>query len=185
MLRFVLTASLISLGSLSAPRASARPETTTSRPATIRDLLAAIDVVPPDRLALERAYPNAHAELTAIARDARESDWTRLRAVSLLSFFQSAETRKTLDDLASDARVEVRRAALYTLGRAFGASDASVIAPIERAALTDADVAVREHAVRALRWVTAPAAADALTRIAKARPDLARVVETTVARRAR
>ncbi|MCC6624062.1 MAG: HEAT repeat domain-containing protein [Deltaproteobacteria bacterium] len=185
MLRFVLTASIISLGTLAAPRAGARPDPVAARPASIRTLLSAIDVVPPDRASLERAYPNARAELISIARDAAESDWTRLRATSLLSFFQDAGTRKVLDELARDARVEVRRIALYTLGRAFGPSDPSVVAPLERAALTDPEAAVREHAVRALRWIDAPAAAGTLTSIRKARPELARLVDTTVERRAR
>jgi len=183
MLRFILTSSLIALGVASAPSTFAAPEPA-PRTRSVRDLLSAIDVVPPDRASLERAFPNARAELLAIARDGSQSDWTRLRAVSLLSFFPEAATKAALVELGRDARVEVRRAALYTLGRSFGSIDASVVPIIADAAERDPDASTREHAVRALRWVDADVADEALVRVAERRPELRSVVDVTRERRA-
>jgi len=147
-------------------------------------MLRSIDTVPPDRATLERAFPDAWLRLDAIARDAQRDQWSRLRAVSLLSFFVEARTRTTLEAVASDGDKEIRRQAVYTLGRGFGGNaDAALVRFIE-ARFADPDVTVSEHAVRALRWIDHPDAKLALERVAeKGPPKLRDLARTTADKR--
>lgn len=148
-------------------------------------MLRQIDVVPPDRAALEAAFPDAWQRLDAAARDGGRDTWSRLRAVSLLSFFPEPRTRATLEALSADADKEVRRQAIYTLGRGFGpTADLALVRFIEAHA-ADRDAAVAEHAVRSLRWVDHPEAALALTRLADKGPATLRALaKTTLDKRA-
>ena len=147
-------------------------------------MLRVIDVVP-DRPALDRGWPDARARLLAAARDERREDWTRMRATSLLSHYADPAVRAALLELASSPRPEVRRTAIYTAARAFGApGDAELVAAVE-ARLSDADGRVREHAVRALRWIDHAAAAALLDRLAagSGRAELVPLARATQARR--
>lgn len=150
-------------------------------------VLRAIDVVPPNAVALTAAFPDAHARLLGAAGDASRDAWTRQRAVSLLSFFPVDATRDRLVEVASEATGGPRAMALYTLGRTFGPLTPSLPDPALaalRAGLDAADADVRDRAVRALRWVK-DARAEALLDAASVRPDLRRLVDVTRSRRAR
>ncbi len=166
--------------------ASASPAFAQAAPTPDRfeTLLRSIDVVPPDRVALEAAFPDAWTRLDAVARDAKRDQWSRLRAVSLLSYFPEARTRTTLEVVAGDTDKEVRRQAIYTLGRGFGASaDLALVRFIETKA-ADPEVDVAEHAVRSLRWVDHPEAKLALERLKKKGPNQVReLARTTIEKR--
>lgn len=157
----------------------------TAAPDRFDAMLRQIDVVPPDRAALETAFPDAWQRLDAAARDGGRDTWTRLRAVSMLSFFPEARTRATLEALSADADNEIRRQAIYTLGRGFGGmADAALVRFIEARA-ADRDGAVAEHAVRSLRWVDHPEAALALERLSTKGPgSLRTLAKTTLDKRA-
>jgi HEAT repeat protein len=150
-------------------------------------MLRGIDVVPPSAEAFLTAFPDAPTRLAATAGAASRDTWTRLRALSLLSFFPTQATAAVLTALAADPSDEVRGEAVLTLGRVFGstsgaASDA-LLGVIGRA-LRDTSGQVREKAVRALRWCRDDRAGDLL---AEARRDraLRALVDVTAARRAR
>lgn len=145
-------------------------------------LLQTIDVVPESREAFEAAFPGARERLDAAARDTRRTTWQRVRALTMLSYFPEVATRQTLELLATppsdklsqaeraralSADVEVRRQALYTLGRAFGpAADAALVRFIESRISSDPSREVREHGLRSLRWVDDGEARAALSRLA-------------------
>ena len=145
-------------------------------------LLDTIDVVPESREAFEAAYPGARERLIAAARDHQRTTWQRVRAISMLSYFPDAATRQTLETLATSpdtklplderlrhpsADTEVRRQALYTLGRAFGpTADAGLVRFIEARISADEKQEVREHGLRSLRWVDHEETRAALTRLA-------------------
>lgn len=145
-------------------------------------LLQTIDVVPESREAFEAAFPGARERLDAAARDTRRTTWQRVRALTMLSYFPDAATRQTLELLSTppsdklsqaeraralSADVEVRRQALYTLGRAFGpTADAALVRFIESRISTDPSHEVREHGLRSLRWVDDGEARAALSRLA-------------------
>lgn len=155
--------------------------------ARFESMLRAIDVVPPNAAALVSAFPDAHTRLLAAAADEGRDDWTRQRAVSLLSFFPVDATRERLVAVAAASKPGPRAMALYTLGRTFGPLAPSLPDPALaalRAGLDAADTDVRDRAVRALRWVK-DARAEALLDTAAARPDLRRLADVTRSRRAR
>lgn len=150
-------------------------------------LLESIDEVPPSREALEARWPDAKQRLLAVAMDDTRQGWSRLRALSFLSFFPDADTRAALEALATHPTAEVRRLAVYTAGRAFGQpGDAALVRLIEAAA-TDPVADVRDHAIRALRWVNHSAALMALERIRAEHPldSVRELADRTLARRAR
>lgn len=150
-------------------------------------MLRAIDVVPPNAVALTAAFPDAHARLLAAAADEARDDWTRQRAVSLLSFFPVDTTRAALVEIAQTGRAGPRAVALTTLGRTFGPLAPRLPDPVLealRAGLSAADADVRDRAVRALRWVK-DVRAEALLDEAGGRSELRRLVDVTRARRAR
>lgn len=149
-------------------------------------LLETIDVVPNSREAFEASFPDAQKRLDAAARDILRSTWQRVRAVTMLSYFPDASTRATLEALAVapaanlsavekaraiSADKEVRRQALYTLGRAFGPTgDTSLVRFIEARIAAEPTVEVREHALRSLRWVDHDEARAALVRLSEKGP---------------
>ncbi len=167
-------------------RAASADEPTDQRSddARFEELLRAIDVVPPDRGALEAIFPDAWARLDRAARQDERDTWSRIRAVSLLSYFPEARTRATLEALAGVADKEVRRQAIYTLGRGFGAvADRALVRFIE-ARTGDAEPEVAAHAVRSLRFVDHPEAKLALERIADKGPaGLRTLARTTIDKR--
>jgi HEAT repeat protein len=105
--------------------------------------------------------------------------------VSLLSYFSAEDaTRKTLEAVAASGDDEVRRQAIYTLGRGFGARADEALVRFIEACTGDAKLAVAEHAVRALRWVDHPEAERALERLAKSGPShLKTLARTTIDKR--
>lgn len=188
MRRLVLA--FVSSLSLAATLVATASQAGAAGPAPVDSLLRSIDVVPASRAELERSLPDAQAQLIAAAKDATRDTYTRLRAIAFVSFYPDATTRAALVELAKAPAPDIRRAAVYSLGRTFGAIAGDPVARgiadlVADVAERDADAAVREHAVRALRWVDDPAAAARLERIGKARPELAELVKTTLERRAK
>lgn len=131
------------------------------------DVLHAIDTVP-TREALETAYPDARQRLMKACEDTSLRIYARHRAITLLSLYPTPQTRTFLEGLAVTAPdPEIRKMAVYTLGRAFGSpGDAALVAFIERATQDEAPV-VREWAVRSLRWIAHPAAESLLHELAR------------------
>jgi|GEM_PF-1234534 len=155
---------------LAAPPLRPEPVTVPAPNDRFDAMLRAIDVVPPDRASFEAAFPDAWARLDAVARDAKRDTWSRVRALSLLSYFVEPRTRATLEQVLADADKDIRRQAIYTLGRGFGASaDVALVRFIE-ARTADPEQDVGEHALRSLRWVDHPEAKLALERIAEKGP---------------
>ncbi len=194
--------SVATLGSaaLAHPTGQPQPAATTSGD-SFELLLNSIDVVPPSREAFEEAFPGARDRLDAAARDTSRTTWSRIRAISMLSFFPDAKTAETLkllsvppaSSLSPDQRLrhpaqdkEIRRHALYTLGRAFGATaDAALVRFIAQRVESDPDTTVQEHALRSLRWVDHDEAKVALTRLSNQGPATLRQLATsTLSRRA-
>lgn len=167
-----------------APRPAPTDAAPTDADARFEGLLKAIDVLA-DRAGLDRAWPDARERLLRAAGEVDRDDWTRIRAVAFLSFYPDAGVREALLALADAPRVEVRRMALYTAARTFGApGDPALVAAVERA-LGDDAISVREHAVRSLRWIDHPAAGRALARVeAGERPELRELARLTTTRRA-
>ncbi|MFO0748638.1 MAG: hypothetical protein U1F43_23700 [Myxococcota bacterium] len=175
----------VSVLAMASATAQAAPPRPTSR---IDALLRAIDVVPASRAELERQVPNAQAELLAVAQDGARDTWSRLRAIAFLSFYPDATTKAALLGLARAAKsdADIRGGAIYSFGRTFGSAGEPAVADVVAdVAERDADASVREQAVRALRWVDAPAAAARLTRIGTTRPELAGLAKMTAERRAK
>lgn len=183
-LKNILTASALTLAAPAlahepAPRDGAAERSVEER---FELLLETIDVVPESREAFETAFPGARERLDAAARDTRRSTWQRVRAVTMLSYFPDTATRQTLELLSTppsdklsqaeraralSADVEVRRQALYTLGRAFGpTADAGLVRFIEARIAAEPVLEVREHGLRSLRWVDGEEARAALSRLA-------------------
>jgi hypothetical protein len=150
-------------------------------------MLSSIDVVPPSPEALLRAFPDAPTRLAAAARERGRAAWTRLRALSMLSFFPTPATAQVLEGLTRDAADGIRAEAVLTFSRVFGRASGSaadaLIAAVGRG-LRDASPEVREKAVRSLRWCDDERANGLL---AEARRDTALrgLVDVTAARRER
>lgn len=197
-------AAVLALGSTSAlahPTVGPQPAAEHKTGDSFELLLNSIDVVPPSREAFEEAFPGARDRLDAVARDTSRTTWSRIRAISMLSFFPEAKTAATLKllsvppaaTLSADQKLrhpamdpEIRRHALYTLGRAFGATaDAALVRFIAQRVESDPDKAVQEHALRSLRWVDHDEAKVTLTRLSSQGPTALRQLATsTLSRRA-
>lgn len=149
-------------------------------------MLSAIDIVP-SRSALDRQWPDAHKRLIQAATNDKRRGYTRNRAISLLSFFPAAGTRKTLRALCSHAAPEVRRIAVYTLGRTFGVPGTAALVKRIATATRDPQSDVRVFAVRALRWVRHPSAQRLLEALTRQRGDksLRQLAARTLQRRNR
>lgn len=123
--------------------------------------LDSIDVIPTAQQ-LEAVWPDARDRLIAVANDPSRTQWHRVRAASMLSQFPSEESKAALLALAADPDVEVRRTAVYTAARTFGANGGPELVSFVQGMLSDENAEVRSHAVRALRWIDDPAAATSL-----------------------
>jgi HEAT repeat protein len=182
-------AALAALGLVSTAGLAARHAAADSSVAAQDDfevLLNAIDQVPDSADGLVKRWPDARERLMAAAQDDARRGWTRLRAISLLSFFPDEGVRLTLDRLGNHSDAEVRRAGLYTLGRTYGVpGDAALVARL-RVGIADPNPEVQAHCVRALRWVNHIDALTALEELAKthANPALRTLAERTLAKRA-
>ncbi len=181
--RTLLFALLITLVAVPSIASAGQPDDADAR---FEALLKHIDVVP-DRAGLERVWPDARERLMRAATEDARDQYTRSRALSMLSYFPEPAVRSTLVSLTAHPDVEVRRLAVYTAARTFGVpGDRALVALVEDAA-SDVAPRVREHAVRGLRWIDHPAAAAALERLERSHrgerlSDLAR---RTLDRRAR
>lgn len=179
MRRFLLVLFVVSLAS---PSLAAAPDPR-------RDaLLDQVDGIPTNRAALERQLPDAQHALIQAATDETSTMYRRLRAIAFLSFYPDDTTLATLDGLLKSTVVDVRAAAVYALGRTTWVEtkgNQKVADRVADIAERDPSADVREHAVRALRWVDEPAAATRLERLATTRPELAPLAQDTLARRAR
>lgn len=146
-------------------------------------VLLSIDTVPSAE-ELEARWPDALERMVAAANDPALDGYARDRAITLLSVFDEPQARQALEALCQDDDAEVRRLAVYTLGRGFGVgADARLVADV--AALTDdTDEAVREYAVRALRWIDHPNARAVLEGIASGNADLSVIATHVLSRRA-
>ncbi len=152
------------------PQLAAAPVASAEESPDFGAMLEGIDVVP-TRAQLEETWPDAQARMVLAATEGE--GWQRKRAISLLSLFPTPETRVVLQGLLANADAEVRRDAVYTLARAFGRpGDEALVAEVLRVARGDASEAVRQHAVRGLRWVDHAAAAQALLLLAESEGDL-------------
>ncbi|PIE18183.1 MAG: hypothetical protein CSA66_05015 [Proteobacteria bacterium] len=130
-------------------------------------MLRQIDVVP-SRYELESVWPDARARLLAAARDDARDQFTRSRALTMLSHYPEPAVRTALVALAAHPDFRVRRVAIYTAARTFGVpGDATLVALVEGAAREDVAPAVRDHAIRGLRWIDHAEAGRALDRIAR------------------
>ncbi|MFT7583181.1 MAG: HEAT repeat protein, partial [Myxococcota bacterium] len=128
-------------------------------------LLRAIDTVP-TRAQLDHGWPDAKNRLLTAAKNDKRDDYTRLRALTMLSFYPDAPmVRAGLEALSSHPSVEVRRLAVYTMARTFGQPGDKALVAFVEAATKDPEPQVAEHAVRGLRWIDAPAAHEALSRL--------------------
>ncbi len=173
------------LGTTSVPAYAGGPHPTPTSPADSFELmLRSIDVVPPDRASLEKTFPEAWVKLDAAAREEGRDTWTRIRAISLLSYFPEARTRTTLEAVSRSKDPEIRRQAVYTLGRSFGATADAALVTFITSFAADPVPAVREHAIRSLRWVDASEAEVALRDLTKqGAPDLRKLAQTTLDKR--
>lgn len=124
---------------------------------TLDAVLDSMDVIP-TAAQLESIWPDARDKLIAVANDADETQWHRVRAASMLVQFPSPQTKTALLALASDTDVEVRRTAVHTVARTFGADGGPELVLFLADKLDDPNADVRSHAVRALRWVDHPTA---------------------------
>ena len=146
-------------------------------------MLIAIDTVP-SRDTLDLRWPDASLRLCAASVETNRNSWSRQRAISLLSLYPTKDVRDHLVILTSAPDPNIRKTAVYTLGRTFGASgDAKLVKHITSVALSDISPAVQDRAVRTLRWISHPNALTALKAIASTRPELAPLVSYVIRRK--
>jgi HEAT repeat protein len=174
------------LGTTSVPALASAPRPSPTSPASdpFELMLRSIDVVPPDRASLEKTFPDAWVKLDAAARDEARDTWTRIRAISMLSYFPEGRTRATLEAVSQSKDPEIRRQAVYTLGRAFGATADAALVRFVASFAKDSVPAVREHAIRSLRWVDAAEAETTLRDLTKqGAPELRKLAQVTLEKR--
>ena len=164
---------------LTSPIAAAEPT-----PDALGPLLLGIDSVP-TAAQLRAAAPDPEASLAAAARDTSLGLYPRQRAVSLLTVIGGERALAALTELATTGDDAVRAAAVYAVGRGFGATspDAAlaVLSPLLDAPLA----AVRQSAARGLRWVDRPTEVRAALRSRAARePEKTtrRIIEAALSR---
>ncbi|MFT7582741.1 MAG: HEAT repeat protein [Myxococcota bacterium] len=166
--------------------AGAAPPAPAAQDARFEALLKTIDVIlSPTQL--KRAFPDARARLLAAAAEVSRDTFTRTRATTLLANFADDGVYAELIALGADANPTVRRYAIYTAARAFGTPGSPGLVTAVTAQLADADVAVRRHAVRALRWIDHPeahTALEAITTRPAATPSLKKLARHVLDRRA-
>jgi len=136
----------------------------------------------PSRPDLEAIQPDAAPGLVAVARDRSQSDYVRLRALTLLSHFPDATTAAWLTEFMDDESPRLRGLSVYTYARTFGAAlPDSVFAAVARFAAPTEPTEVREYALRGLGWVPSRAAIEFLTAVAAVPATTAPVTEAEVA----
>ncbi len=116
------------------------------------DVLGAYDTVP-TRTSLEAQCGDVRDRLESAATNRSLTLYARHRAITLTSWYPDSRTRGFLADLLDDTNPEIRRMAVYTLGRSFGRqADALLVAQLAGVIERDTRL-VAQWAVRALRWV--------------------------------
>ncbi len=151
--------------SFTAPALAAKP----GEDARFEAMLRAIEVAP-DRAALDAAFTDARGRLLKVATDESRDTWSRLRAITMAGLYPDKGVRAALTGLARHKDPEIRRRALYVVGRAFGPKPDLALVKLLSEALTDPVPDVRPMALRGLGWIEHPAAEQALERVA-AGPD--------------
>lgn len=171
---------LITITALLLATATALPASAqTTQPAAdnnarLESILRAFEATP-SREQLEATIPDAAQHLIQAANDTNRDLFTRLRATSLLTNFQTPESLNALLTLTQNPEPELRRTAYYTLGRTFGNTPhhidtTQLLNTLERGT-RDPHPDVRTHTVRTLRWIQHPNANTLLTSIAQSSTD--------------
>jgi HEAT repeat protein len=130
-----------------------------------KGLLASIDSQP-TRAQLDAISPDIRTHLEGAAHDSSLSIYERRRAIGFLSLYPDARTREFYRTLTSSPDADIRRTALYTMARTFGAAPDAELVKELAAGLEDGSADVREWAVRGLRWVADEDARTLLRQIA-------------------
>ncbi len=132
----------------------------------INAALRAIDTVPSAE-ALLKATEDAPQLLAATAQNQEADEYTRTRAVSLLSMFPTASTRSLLLSISRvDPAPAIRDMAIYTVARTFGApGDEELVALLADAVFENNSANSRDNAVRGLRWIDHPNAEELLAKL--------------------
>ena len=147
-------------------------------------MLRAIELAP-DRAALDKAFPDARERLLKVAADERRDTWSRLRAITMAGLYTDTGVRKSLTALSRHKDPEIRRRALYVVGRAFGPKPDAALVKLLADALSDPVKDVRPMALRGLAWIEHPSAREAVAGVA-AGPDakLAHIARYVIKRHA-
>ena len=163
----------------------AKDKTTTEVDQAFEQMLRGIDTVP-TRAAMEKRWPDIHIRLSAAAKQSARDNYTRSRAISLLSFFADVPAVKvTLKTLVKDPKARIRSISIYTLARAFGDPGDKALVGLIEGCVSDKHEQVRTHAIRSLRWVRHERSVTLLKRIVKnaAEERLRRLAERTLEKR--
>ncbi len=175
MKKLITLTALILATSLALP-ANSQTTPTVDDNARLESVLRAFEATP-SREQLETNIPDAAQLLIQAANDSKRDLFTRLRATSLLTNFETPESRDALIALTKNSEFEIRRMAYYILGRTFGNSPeqpaASNILAVLEQGTRDEHADVRAHTVRSLRWIKSPDADKLLTAIAADSKDTA------------
>lgn len=147
-------------------------------------LLSNIETVP-TRAQLDTRWSDAELRLINAAKDGSRGLYGRVRATSMLALYPTRKVRESLQLLANDGAPELRREGIYTLARTFGTPGDPALVERVRLATGDASGAVREQAVRSLRWVDHPAAEALLRELVTKRGEAASIAKVTLQRRAK
>ena len=116
----------------------------------------------PDRAALDASFEDARARLLKVALDEGRDTWSRLRAITMAGLYPDKGVRAVLTDLSRHKAPDIRRRALYVVGRAFGKKADLALVKLLTAAVRDPVPDVHPMAVRGLGWIDHPAAEKAL-----------------------
>lgn len=175
MKKLISITALLLATSLTLP-ANAQTTTPADDHARLESVLRAFEATP-SRAQFEESIPDAEQLLIQAANDTKRDLFTRLRATSLLTNFETPASRDALIALTKNSEFELRRMSYYILGRTFGNSpeqlaDNNILAVLERGT-RDEHADVRAHTVRSLRWVKSPAADKLLESIAADSKDTA------------
>ena len=147
-------------------------------------MLRAIELAP-DRATLDAAFKDARERLLYVARDDARDTWSRLRAITMVGLYPDADVRAALTGLARHKDPEIRRRALYVVGRAFGPKGDEALVKLLVEALRDPVQDVRPMALRGLGWIEHRAATKVIERVAAGKDaKLAHLARYVVKRRA-
>lgn len=144
-------------------------------------MLRSVDQVP-NATGLVAHFENIEERLIAAATDMDRDEYTRHRALSLLSLYPTQETAAVIRTIIATPAHPDRALAVYTLGRGWSQQGGETLALEMEMLASDPDDEVSENAVRALRWIEDPAAVEALGRLAS-NPNTADLATYVLSRR--